>query len=750
MLVRAFRLTDKLSNALLKLNIYVVQVLLERIVGLRQAIELTVSTVTTSTYSTGRSVFQSVTRSSRAAYDVASERQQRLQKMMAQRAITVTDEQNRALQEATVVEDPLIVRNRNLSAITVVLLVVLIGVIFWATGTGQEPSFSAAPIQSGIIPTNPPNNNAEPVIPTPSLTPTPQSQFLSDVRGTLVFTVRQNGQDDIWALPANSTQAIRLTDSLRDDRSPAWSPDGTQIAFASRRDGPWDLYVLNLVTGALRRVTSTPGYEGSPTWSPDGAFLAYEGYNEEAENLDIYIIRADGQEAPIQLTFSPLPDLEPDWAPGEGRQIAYVGWRGGQRDILIIDLNNPSEESAINVTNTPEINENFPNWSPEGNRLAYTGDENNIDGIYVRTLEDEARLIGRGQMPTWNPVDGASVFYTIPQPRSSAIYLGQVDNFGVGANAVAFQAQVTDLDWADVQLNQFPNQPNFSLQTAPLVVEEVDRRQDGSVSLKPIPNLDIADAILSDTVDDSFEALREAALEKVGYDILSSVESTLWRLDRRPEPGEDPLNWHYTGRAFSLERDLVFAGNPTPIVIIREDTDIAVVWRVMARVAQGAQDGTLGEPLRALPWDFSARFEDDPAAVTAGGRQMTSVPEGYYVDLTELFRDFGFERIFADRTWRSNFSGILFWHFQKTDNLTWDEAMLEIYDEQQVEDFKNGTLRIIPTQIPTATATPEAGEPTLAEIPDDGELITATPNVGLTVTVDVVPPTPLPTTDPEG
>src|SRR5690606_2464798 len=134
------------------------------------------------------------------------------------------------------------------------------------------------------------------------------------------------------------------------------------------------------------------------------------------------------------------------------------------------------------LTNTPDIDENFPQWSPEGSRLAYTATQSGIDGIYVKSIispTEPARLIGRGKMPAWNPIDGSSVFYTVPQGSNSAIYLGQVDNCGVGANAIAFQGQVADLSWtASVH-----NISGFDPRTPPLYQEQVTERAGGRVAL---------------------------------------------------------------------------------------------------------------------------------------------------------------------------------------------------------------------------------------------------------------------------
>jgi len=713
MLIRTFRLTDKFSNALLKMAIYAAGFLLGRIYGFRRAVTTTFAAIVLTLVGALvgvvlllRRVYGTATRQSSA---VITERQQRLRRAMVQRSERALAEQ----QQGGVIEDPLVARNRSLSAITVILLVVLVAFLISSPNSGN--TFGTG---GGIIPPAPANDdNPNPVIPTPTTTTTPPNPLLSNVSGTLVFSVRQNGQEDIWALPVGSNLPVRMTDSPEDDRAPAWSPDGGKVAFASRRDGFWNLYILDLVEGATRQLTFGQDYVGAPAWSPDGAFLVYEGYTRQAGNIDLYIISADGQEGPIQFTRSPLPDTKPRWSPG-GREIAYVGWRDTSPEILILSLDGQPEEEARRVTDTPTITENTPVWSPDGGRIAYTAIVDGIEGIYVKSLSttEPARLIGRGRMPAWNPVDGSSVFYTVAQGEGSALYLAQVDSFGVGANAVAFQGLVADLDWTPSPHSL----SGFDPRTPPLFEEQVSQLAGGKVNLALLNNINAPDPLLSDSVNDSFEAMRRRVVTKVGYDILSSVESVFWRRERPPEPGQDRRSWHYTGRAFALNRELAFTGNPTPLVILREDSELGTAWRVMARVAENAQNGELGEPLRVLPWDFAAR-STDPVAFGEGGKLMSSIPAGYYVDLTQLFADFGWERVFSDRTWRTNFSGVLFWQFQKQSGLTWEQAMLQIYTDGELEEFLRGAEAIPATPLPTATP----AEPTA--IPGGNRPRTATP-----------------------
>jgi TolB protein len=107
-----------------------------------------------------------------------------------------------------------------------------------------------------------------------------------------------------------------------------------------------------------------------------------------------------------------------------------------------------------------------------------------------------------------------------------------------------------------------------------------------------------------------------------------------------------------------------------------------------------------------LPWDFASRTSGDVEAYDQGGRLRDVIPEGYYIDLTQLAADYGWMRVPAGVDWRANSNTINYWSFQKRDGLTWFEAMREIYTEGQLGGFA-----------PTATPVGQATVPPLTIVP---------------------------------
>ncbi|NIV33540.1 MAG: hypothetical protein GWN58_30060, partial [Anaerolineae bacterium] len=94
-----------------------------------------------------------------------------------------------------------------------------------------------------------------------------------------------------------------------------------------------------------------------------------ESYRQN--NLDLYLISADGEQGPLRLTQHPAPDYSPVWSPG-GRHVAFTSWRNGNKDIYILSLDEAADEAALNLTNSPALQEDHPAFSSDGNALAYS------------------------------------------------------------------------------------------------------------------------------------------------------------------------------------------------------------------------------------------------------------------------------------------------------------------------------------------------------------------------------------------
>jgi TolB protein len=88
----------------------------------------------------------------------------------------------------------------------------------------------------------------------------------------LAFTMADASSADVYDLTLGGSATL-LAGGTAADVEPAWSPDGSRVAFASNRSGDTELYLLNVGTGAVTRLTTRTGSDGAPTWLADGRIV---------------------------------------------------------------------------------------------------------------------------------------------------------------------------------------------------------------------------------------------------------------------------------------------------------------------------------------------------------------------------------------------------------------------------------------------------------------------------------------------
>jgi Tol biopolymer transport system component len=94
---------------------------------------------------------------------------------------------------------------------------------------------------------------------------------------------------------------------------PAWSPDGTRIAFMSARNGNPEIYVMNADGSGQTRLTFDPGMDARPSWSKEGDYIVFtstRGAVNAPNNQEIYIMNGDGNN-PVRLTNNAVYDDYP-------------------------------------------------------------------------------------------------------------------------------------------------------------------------------------------------------------------------------------------------------------------------------------------------------------------------------------------------------------------------------------------------------------------------------------------------------
>jgi len=146
---------------------------------------------------------------------------------------------------------------------------------------------------------------------------------------------------------------------------PAWSLDGTRLAFTLTGGGQSAIYKVNIDGGGLTQLTTDIGvtYKEGKTWSPDSKRIVYS-YSSEAHDSgksEIYMMNADGTKT-VNLTNNPANDHWPAWSP-DGRWIAFASDRDNSNnyDIYILDVQDPTHA----VTRITDGSWNaHPAWMP--------------------------------------------------------------------------------------------------------------------------------------------------------------------------------------------------------------------------------------------------------------------------------------------------------------------------------------------------------------------------------------------------
>ena len=596
--------------------------------------------------------------------------------------------------------------------VIIFLVIISVGAVSWFainyegfdTATDVIPEFEYTELVRVVqnTPTYAPSPTLAPVLPTIDV-PTVEFSTRDAPLGTITFAAREAGYSHLWFYVPGDPSAFQITSGSWDDHDPATEPNGNQIAFSSNRDGNWDIYLLEIESGETRRMTATLGYEGHPSWSPDGQWITYEAYYEG--NFDIWLMPVTGISEPIRLTTHPAMDLSPVWSP-DGRHILFVSNREGQFDIFLADLD-AVDQRFINLTQSPHAIEKDPIFSPTGDVIAYSCRTNGVDSLMVMDLSKTSFLpyqVGQGILPAWSP-DGETIAAIQKQALSSTLVGYSPTQKTIPALGLNIDGSVYGTDWypSDDLLQSITSRGGSPFSEPLYKVELESPPAEGSrYALLKLPGVSAPRPVLSDHVNEAFNALRTRVIEEVGWDFLANLDFAFVGINDPLPPGFAYYDWLFTGRAFAISEAIVRAGW---VEVFREDIAGETYWRLYIRTRY--QDGTLGEPLRGYAWDFSPRFDDNPSAYDQGGAYRDTIPEGYYVDFTSLAAEYGFERQPALPNWRSFYAGTRYSEFAFMDNLTWEEAMLEIYPpEAIVTPTPFHTPTPTPTRTPWPTATP--------------------------------------------
>lgn len=266
-----------------------------------------------------------------------------------------------------------------------------------------------------ILPT-PTSTLSQPATGLPTNTQTNTSN-ISD--GFIVYASHRAGNLDLYITDPDGTLESRYpltTDENLNETGPSVSPDGEQIAFYGYpiNSDDADIYIMNSDGTGVQNLTDSPDEDDRyVSWSPNGEYLVFhsnrrEGRSDDPRDYEIYTYALETG-AIKQLTDNVVNDFGPDWSPN-GQQIAYYSFEDGWH-LYVMDV---STQESIRLT-SGDIEARFPTWSPDGTQLVFhvtNGDFSQIyicnsDGSDVRPLMTNP---GNDAFPDWSP-DGTQVIF---------------------------------------------------------------------------------------------------------------------------------------------------------------------------------------------------------------------------------------------------------------------------------------------------------------------------------------------------
>ncbi len=284
-------------------------------------------------------------------------------------------------------------------------------------------------------------------------TPTPADTWIPQFSGDFDPAWSPDGRRIALTTAERGQYEIAVTDARSRGRryvargsQPAWSADGA-LAFVESSD----IFVLR--DGEARNVTKTVGVsEASPAWSPDGTRIAFVAAPAFGGDSELFVMNADGA-ARIELTDNDYGEASPAWAP-DGEYLAFTRVQSGEyvrvflprlfagpllrSDIRFMRLADGREGPLVSDVPEPRLEADLA-WSPDGRTIAFTRYRASTARIAVKTLGRRGtREIVDGAEPSWAP-DGRQIVFAAPLPPAatrgtgadaSALYVANPDGTG--------------------------------------------------------------------------------------------------------------------------------------------------------------------------------------------------------------------------------------------------------------------------------------------------------------------------------
>lgn len=231
----------------------------------------------------------------------------------------------------------------------------------------------------------------------------------------IYFVSSRTGTKEIWSMDYDGQNQHQITHLGSISMSPHISPDGSRVAFQSLERSGWAIRMYSL---ELNRMVSFPagvssGTNQSPAWTSDGTRIAFS--SSRSGDPEIWVAEASGGNL-HKLTAFRGPDVSPTWNPRTNAQLAWVSGRTGLPQIYIMD------QDGANIQRLTDGGYAIsPSWAPNGAMLTFSWNRKYGPGapggqdIYVMDIASKRWLqlthdAGSNDFPFWAP-DGRHIVF---------------------------------------------------------------------------------------------------------------------------------------------------------------------------------------------------------------------------------------------------------------------------------------------------------------------------------------------------
>lgn len=215
----------------------------------------------------------------------------------------------------------------------------------------------------------------------------------------LAYVSFENRKPVVYVQNLSNRDRVAVANYRGSNSAPAWSPDGSKLAVALSRDGLTQIYTVNADGSGLQRITRSSGIDTEPRFAPDGQHLYFT--SDRSGGPQVYRLNLASGESQ-RMTFGSNYNVSPRISP-DGRTLAFISRREGRFQLYVQDLAT-GQETLLSDTGADES----PSFAPNGRYLMYAVESGRRTSLAVVSVDGRIRyrlttLEGGIKEPTWGP-----------------------------------------------------------------------------------------------------------------------------------------------------------------------------------------------------------------------------------------------------------------------------------------------------------------------------------------------------------